>query len=239
MSGFVRRFRLKGIEQALLRACRLANRSKTSAPPKRRPQSRKWPSSIRRTGKSSARCSTICWTSIPSERVARLAEIRRTDPQLATDLEILLARETVIDREAFLEGSALPKEATLAGKVIGSYTVDRLLGQGGMGSVWLAHRSDGRFEGQAAVKFLNLALMGRGGAERFRREGQVLAKLVHPGIARLIDAGIVDGGQPYLMLEYIDGEPIDAGATRTRLISSRACACSSRCCAPSSTRTAT
>ena len=115
----------------------------------------------------------------------------------------------MIDREAFLEGSALPKEATLAGKIIGSYTVDRLLGQGGMGSVWLAHRSDGRFEGQAAVKFLNLALMGRGGAERFRREGQVLAKLVHPGIARLIDAGIVDGGQPYLMLEYVDGEPID------------------------------
>ena len=123
-----------------------------------------------------------------SERVARLAEIRRTDPQLATDLEMLLARETVIDREAFLEGSALPKEATLTGKVIGSYTVDRLLGQGGMGSVWLAHRSDGRFEGQAAVKFLNLALVGHGGAERFRREGQVLAKLVHPGIARLIDA---------------------------------------------------
>ena len=45
-----------------------------------------------------------------------------------------------------------------------------------MGSVWLAHRSDGRFEGQAAVKFLNLALVGRGGAERFRREGQVLAQ---------------------------------------------------------------
>ena len=145
----------------------------------------------------------------PSERAAQLAEIGRTDPQLAADLEALLAREAAVDREAFLEGSALPKEATLAGKIIGNYTVDRLLGQGGMGSVWLAHRSDGCFEGQAAVKFLNLALMGRGGAERFRREGQVLAKLVHPGIARLIDAGIVDGGQPYLMLEYVDGEPID------------------------------
>ena len=107
-----------------------------------------------------------------SERAARLAEIRRTNPGLATELEVLLAREAAIDREAFLEGSALPEEATLAGKVIGSYTVDRLLGQGGMGSVWLAHRSDGRFEGQAAVKFLNLALMGHGGAERFRREGQ-------------------------------------------------------------------
>ena len=152
-----------------------------------------------------------------SERAARLAEIRRTNPGLATELEILLARETVIDREAFLEGSALPKEATLTGKVIGSYTVDRLLGQGGMGSVWLAHRSDGRFEGQAAVKFLNLALMGHGGAERFRREGQLLAKLVHPGIARLIDAGIVDGGQPYLMLEYIEGVPIDRYCDSNRL----------------------
>ncbi|HJW51658.1 MAG TPA: serine/threonine-protein kinase [Burkholderiaceae bacterium] len=144
-----------------------------------------------------------------SERAARLAEIRLNNPGLATELEVLLAREAAIDREAFLEGSALPDEATLAGKVIGNYTVDHLLGQGGMGSVWLAHRSDGRFEGQAAVKFLNLALMGHGGAERFRREGQVLAKLVHSGIARLIDAGIAHGGQPYLMLEYVDGDPID------------------------------
>ena len=152
-----------------------------------------------------------------SERVARLAEIRRTDPGLATDLEVLLAREAAIDREAFLEGSALQEEATLSGKVIGSYTVDHLLGQGGMGSVWLAHRSDGRFEGQAAVKFLNLALVGRGGAERFRREGQVLAKLVHPGIARLIDAGIAHGGQPYLMLEYVDGAPIDRWCDRHAL----------------------
>ena len=77
-----------------------------------------------------------------------------------------------------------------------------------MGSVWLAHRSDGRFEGQAAIKFLNLALVARGGAERFRREGDVLASLAHPNIARLLDAGVA-GGQPYLVLEFIDGEPID------------------------------
>ncbi len=78
-----------------------------------------------------------------------------------------------------------------------------------MGSVWLAHRSDGRFEGRAAIKFLNLALIARGGAERFSREGQVLAKLSHPNIARLLDAGIASGSQPYLVLEYVDGEPID------------------------------
>jgi serine/threonine protein kinase len=136
----------------------------------------------------------------PRERAAQLAELRSRDARLAAELDSLLASERAIDRDAFLEGSALPAETTLVGKVVGSYTIDRLLAQGGMGSVWLAHRSDGRFEGQAAVKFLNLALIGRGGAERFQREGQVLAKLVHPSIARLIDAGVAGGGQPYLIL---------------------------------------
>ena len=78
-----------------------------------------------------------------------------------------------------------------------------------MGSVWLARRSDGRFEGQVAVKLLNLALLARGGAERFAREGSVLARLAHPHIARLLDAGVSAGGQPYLVLEHVEGEPID------------------------------
>jgi serine/threonine-protein kinase len=144
-----------------------------------------------------------------AHREARLARLRSDDPPLAADVESLLAREDAVERNGFLEGSALPAEATLARQTIGSYTLDRPLGQGGMGSVWLAHRSDGRFEGQAAIKFLNLALVARGGAERFRREGDVLAKLSHPNIARLLDAGIAAGGQPYLVLEFVDGEPID------------------------------
>jgi tetratricopeptide (TPR) repeat protein len=78
-----------------------------------------------------------------------------------------------------------------------------------MGSVWLAHRSDGHFEGLAAIKFLNLALLGHGGVARFRREGDMLARLTHPNIARLLDAGIHGGVQPYLILEYVDGQPID------------------------------
>jgi serine/threonine-protein kinase len=93
--------------------------------------------------------------------------------------------------------------------VVAGYTLERVLGQGGMGAVWLALRSDGRFEGKAAVKFLNLALLGRGGPERFRREGSVLARLAHPNIARLLDAGVTASGQPFLVLEYVDGEPID------------------------------
>lgn len=145
----------------------------------------------------------------PLERTSRLDEIRKDDPRLAAELDALLAQQTIADREAFLEGGALQPDASLEGQIIGGYTLDRPIGHGGMGSVWLGHRSDGRYEGQVAVKFLNLALVARGGAERFQREGSFLARLAHPHIARLIDAGVVTGGQPYLVLEYIDGEPID------------------------------
>jgi len=75
--------------------------------------------------------------------------------------------------------------------------------------VWLARRSDGRFEGQAAVKLLNASLVGHAGEERFKREGSILARLTHPHIARLVDAGVSPTGQPYLVLEHVEGEPID------------------------------
>ena len=99
-------------------------------------------------------------------------------------------------------------EPGLQGQVIGSYTLDSLLGQGGMGTVWLAHRSDGRYEARVAVKLLNPALLGPGGIERFRREGRALGRLTHPNIARLIDAGVTQTGQPYLVIEYVEGETI-------------------------------
>lgn len=78
-----------------------------------------------------------------------------------------------------------------------------------MGHVWLARRCDGRFEGVVAIKLLNVALLGRAGAARFRREGRILARLQHPAIAHLIDAGVSPSGQPYFVLELVDGEPID------------------------------
>ena len=86
-----------------------------------------------------------------------------------------------------------------------------------MGTVWLARRSDGRFEGTAAVKLLNLALLDQVGAARFRREGTVLARLNHPNIARLLDAGVTAGGQPYLVLEYVEGERLDRWCDEHRL----------------------
>src|SRR5215472_18593452 len=78
-----------------------------------------------------------------------------------------------------------------------------------MSSVWLAERSDGRFQRRVAVKFLHFAVAAREGVERFRREGSILGRLTHPHIAELIDAGVAANGQPYLVLEYVPGEHFD------------------------------
>jgi serine/threonine protein kinase len=86
-----------------------------------------------------------------------------------------------------------------------------------MGIVWSAMRSDGRFEGRVAVKLLNAALVGRAGEARFKREGTILARLTHPHIARLIDAGVSPSAQPYLVLEYIEGRHIDRYCDDERL----------------------
>ncbi len=154
----------------------------------------------------------------PAPRAARLAQIRTQDRGLGEELAELLAQQTDVETAHFLEGSALelPGTPTLVEKVVGNYTLEKELGQGGMGSVWLARRSDGRFEGYAAVKFLNLGQLGRGGLERFQREGSVLARLAHPHIARLLDAG-VHAGQPYLVLEYVAGAPLDRYCDEHRL----------------------
>ncbi|MEP6621401.1 MAG: protein kinase [bacterium] len=149
-----------------------------------------------------------------SEQASWLSELSVSAPDVAADLGALLSGETDADRTGFL---LEPLELRMSDLELGAYTLDRPLGSGGMGSVWLAHRTDGRFEGLAAIKLLNVALLSTSGQERFRREGSVLARLTHPGIARLLDAGVSDTGQPYLVLEYVDGTPIDAFATARRL----------------------
>jgi tetratricopeptide (TPR) repeat protein len=106
--------------------------------------------------------------------------------------------------------------ATRAGQRIGAYTLVSPIGQGGMGVVWLAERSDGRFERRAAIKFLNIAL-GKPGESRFTREGAILGRLVHPHIAQLVDAGVSSTGQPYLILEHVDGAPIDQHCSQRAL----------------------
>jgi len=148
------------------------------------------------------------------ERGAWLASICARDASLGADLRSLLAEHDLVHESGFLDNpvpltSRAALTQSLAGQTIGAYRLVSLIGEGGMGSVWLAERCDGRFEGRAAVKLLNIALMGRAGQERFRREGTILARLTHPHIAHLIDAGVSQAGQPYLILEHVDGVSID------------------------------
>ena len=154
----------------------------------------------------------------PESRAAWLLELRKRSPDLADEVSALLEQPHAGLDDLFApaaDGDLLGQ--SLAGLVVAGYTLDRPIGRGGMGTVWLAHRSDGRFEGNAAVKLLNLALLGEAGEVRFRNEGSVLARLSHPNIARLHDAGVTPGGQPFLVLEYVEGVPIDQWADDHRL----------------------
>ena len=145
------------------------------------------------------------------ERVAWLASLRAENPAGAGKVAAWLAEFDAMRSVGFLEDVAevLPARAALAGAQLGAYRLLEPIGHGGMGSVWLAERSDGRFQGRVAVKLLNAALVGHAGEDRFTREGNILARLAHPQIAHLIDAGVSPVGQPYLVLEHVDGEEID------------------------------
>jgi hypothetical protein len=148
----------------------------------------------------------------PLERARRLDEMAANDPGTASELREFLAANDEADRESFLGTSGAPEwlSPTVAGgDALGPWTLVQPLGEGGMGSVWRARRNDHRFEGEAAVKLLKTGLFDAAAQERFRREGAILARLHHPGIAQLLDAGITAKGQPYLVLELIQGVHID------------------------------
>lgn len=161
----------------------------------------------------------------PQLREERLSQLGAIDAALAERLREWLALHDRAEREGLLEHlPALPAmgdgEAIapgLVGRSFGPWNLLLPLGQGGMGAVWLARRSDGRHEATAAIKFPRLAVLADGGAERFRREGHILARLVHPNIARLLDAGVAADHQPYLVLEHVQGEPITQWCDTRRL----------------------
>lgn len=141
------------------------------------------------------------------------------DPALRIEVEALLdasARSSeYFDRLSGRLGIARVMSGGAGGPLVGAvgrrygrYRLTEPVGSGGMGSVWRAARADGRFEGDVAVKLLS---RNAGGAapERFALEARYLAKLTHPNIARLLDAGVGRENQPYLVLELVDGLPID------------------------------
>ena len=157
----------------------------------------------------------------PTELAAWLADLQARAPHDALLLQGLLERHAAAGSGSFLAGSAAPTlTATPVGQRLGPWTIEAPLGEGGMASVWLARRSDGRHDGQAAIKLMHGRLHGTQASQRFEREGRILARLQHPHIAQLLDAGVAndgDGGQPYLVLELVRGEPIDRWCDSHRL----------------------
>jgi tetratricopeptide (TPR) repeat protein len=101
--------------------------------------------------------------------------------------------------------------------LIGPYRIVRSLGQGGMGEVFLAERADDQFRQQVAIKLVRRGLLSRHVQGRLRQERQILASLDHPNIARLYDGGATADGTPYIVMEYVDGEPIDTFCDKRRL----------------------
>ncbi len=146
----------------------------------------------------------------PSQWDAYIAELEGAEPAVAATLRAMMADRRELEAQGFLETSPVQSpDRELAGTQVGAYTITSLIGRGGMGEVWLAERSDGRFEGRFALKFLEIHATSPAALDRFRREGRLLARLAHPHIARLLDAGVNASGRPYLILEYVQGIRID------------------------------
>jgi serine/threonine protein kinase/Flp pilus assembly protein TadD len=144
----------------------------------------------------------------PEEREPRLEALDRNEPELAVELRRVLALDS--DRPDFMATpvSQASIHASLPGMRVGPYRLLRMIGEGGMGQVWLAERADGLFERRVALKLLHPGFVSSGLRTRFDRERQILASLGHEHVARLLDAGLATDGQPYLALEYVEGQNI-------------------------------
>ncbi len=153
----------------------------------------------------------------PAERAVRLDAIAQDDPDLALALRHLLALESA--RPDFLTTpvSETVMHAPMPGARVGPYKLLQMIGEGGMGQVWLAERADGLFERRVALKLLRPGFADTGLRTRFDRERQILASLGHELIARLLDAGFGADGQPYLALEHVEGQNITDYAAQRKL----------------------
>lgn len=166
----------------------------------------------------------------PGERESWLQQLSGDEAALREPLRTLLAQRAHIETDDFLKSpdfaaalrleSARSQNAPLdlqPASEVGAYRLLRELGRGGMGSVWLAERIDGKLKRQVALKFPYAGPNQRQLAERLARERDILASLEHPNIARLYDADVTSLGQPFLVLEYVDGVAINEYCDQHRL----------------------
>jgi eukaryotic-like serine/threonine-protein kinase len=149
----------------------------------------------------------------PEDRPALLDRECAGDSELRAEVEAILAGA---EASVFLQSPALAfvdplveaEGAGLAGAIVGPYRLGRELGHGGMGVVYLAERADGHFEQRVALKLIKRGMDSDEILRRFLAERQVLARLDHPHIARLLDGGVTAEGQPWFAMEYVDGAPL-------------------------------
>jgi len=144
------------------------------------------------------------------EREQYLASMLGDDPLLLGEVHaMLLAHESMVPLEIekrWLGTDAV--ESDLTGALIGGYRLVRLIATGGMGEVYEAAREGAPFQQRVALKLLRQGLAGPDASLRFQQERQILARLVHPLIVPLLDGGLTAEGRPYLVLQYVDGEPV-------------------------------
>ena len=166
-----------------------------------------------------------------AERAAAVDAACDGDPELASEVRSLLAHAGNLGE--FLEtpplgaqvarlGVEVEEEAAAErderiGRVVGRYRIRSRIASGGMGTVYLALRDDGEFQQRVAVKVVKRGMDTEEILRRFRAERHTLAALEHPNIARLLDAGALESGEPYLVMEYVEGEPVDVYCDRRRL----------------------
>jgi len=152
------------------------------------------------------------------ERAAFVVGLRARSPGLADRLASLLAAdggEDSVGRLVADEARAVAGDEALVGERFGAYVLDRVLGRGGMGAVYLGRRADGAFEHDVAIKTIPSGLASAQVLERFGRERAILARLNHPGIARLLDGGAGPRGVPFVVMELVTGAPITRYAADT------------------------
>ena len=169
------------------------------------------------------------WLALPEgERAAWLAGLAQTQPGLLPQLKAMIQADQQAEEQGFLAQpaqwptlAALPADqghgADHQGQRRGPWQWQEHSGSGGMGDVWRARRSDGLYAGQAAVKLQRGARANVLADARFAREAELLARVSHPHVAQLLDAGVADDGTRYLVLEYVPGERIDRWCDQRRL----------------------
>ena len=142
---------------------------------------------------------------------------RILDQRCSGDADLRSEVERMV--RAHQQAGAANREARAAdgGRRFGPWQAIRLVARGGMGEVWLARRADGQHEQQAALKILSPYLAAPDSVHRFRRERELLARLEHPNIARLLDGGMSAQGEPYLVMEYVEGVRLDRYCEEQRL----------------------